>query len=99
MKITKLRCEAVHIPFPQPIGHGMSGSDGVLAYLETDEGVVGEGFICTLKREFTKVLSEMVKSLEPLVVGLDPRVSPVYRSWALPLSIAHSGICAVSKPA
>jgi L-alanine-DL-glutamate epimerase-like enolase superfamily enzyme len=95
MKITKLRCEAVYIPFPQPIGHGMSGSDGVLACLETDEGVVGEGFICTLKREFTKVLYEMVKSLEPLVVGLDPRMSGSFnaKAWS---SVGFIGAAGVS---
>ena len=41
MKITKLRCEAVHIPFPQSIGHGMNGSDGVLACLEQHRLIEG----------------------------------------------------------
>jgi L-alanine-DL-glutamate epimerase-like enolase superfamily enzyme len=82
MKITKLRCEAVYIPFTPVIGHGLRGSDCILAYLETDEGVIGEGFICTLRREFTKVLYEMVKSLEPLVVGLDPQLSGNFNAKA-----------------
>ncbi len=95
MKITKLHCDAVHIPFPQPIGHGLRGSDCVLAYLETDEGVVGEGFICTLKREFTKVLYEMVKSLEPLIVGIDPQMSGSFsaKAWE---SVGFIGVAGVS---
>ena len=81
--------------------HAWLGLRACLSW-ETDEGIVGEGFICTLKREFTKVLYEMVKSLEPLVVGLDPKMSGTVltprpgAASALLAWLAHrSGIAAV----
>ena len=47
MKITKLRTQVVHLPIDPPILTAILGSivsaNGVLTYLETDEGLVEIG--------------------------------------------------------
>lgn len=94
MKVTRLRTEVVHIPFLSPIGQALRSADCVLAFLETDQGLVGEGFICTLNAKHVAVLNEMVKSLEPLVVGLDPELGGSFsaRAWSEVGFIGVSGV-------
>ncbi|MSQ73723.1 MAG: mandelate racemase/muconate lactonizing enzyme family protein [Betaproteobacteria bacterium] len=94
MKITALRTEVVHIPFNPIIGHALRSADCVLAYLETDAGLVGEGFVCTLNAQRIRVIDEMVKSLEPLVLGLDPQLGGSFsaRAWADVGFIGHAGV-------
>ncbi len=87
MKITRLRTQVVDMPFDPPIGVGIAtfrSATCVLVFLETDQGVVGEGLVFTFNRQRIKVLDEMVRSFEPLVVGLDPEMSGSFnlRAWA-----------------
>ncbi|AYM14779.1 MULTISPECIES: mandelate racemase/muconate lactonizing enzyme family protein [Agrobacterium] len=74
MKITRLRTKVVNVPF-RPILTQVGQIDFttcVLCYLETDQaGLVGEGLIHAVSGRRIAVLDEMVRSLEPLVVGLD----------------------------
>ncbi|HEY1609908.1 MAG TPA: mandelate racemase/muconate lactonizing enzyme family protein [Paraburkholderia sp.] len=76
MKITRLRTQVVHLPIDPPILTANLGSivsaDGVLTYLETDDGLVGEGLVLTINNRRTGVIHEMIRNLEDLVVGLDP---------------------------
>src|SRR5262249_47349115 len=75
MKITKLRTSVVHFPFEPPIDGGalqLRSADCVLVFLETDAGLVGEGLVFALNNQRLTVIDEMVRSLEPLVIGLDP---------------------------
>jgi L-alanine-DL-glutamate epimerase-like enolase superfamily enzyme len=94
MKITRLRTEVVHLPFNPPIGGALRTADCILAFLETDEGLVGEGFICTLNGQFVAVLHEMVKSLAPLVEGLDPHMGGSFsdKAWDHVAFIGRSGV-------
>lgn len=94
MKISRLRTEVVHIPFEPPIGNALRSADCVLAFLETDQGLVGEGFVCTLNARHVAVIHEMVKSLGPLVVGLDPQMGGSFsaRAWADVGFIGRSGV-------
>jgi len=75
MKITALRTEVIHIPFNPPTVaaiFAIASADLVLTYLETDAGIVGEGLVLVFNQRRLAVVHEMVRSLEPLVVGLDP---------------------------
>jgi L-alanine-DL-glutamate epimerase-like enolase superfamily enzyme len=98
MKITRLRTEIVQVPFDPPIGLGGSAmlraSGLVLAFLESDQGVVGEGLVFTFNGHRLKVLDEMVRSFEPLLVGLDPHHSGAFmtRAWSDLRSYGTDGI-------
>ena len=77
MKITKLRTKVVHFPFDPPIdggAHLLRSADCVLVFLETDAGLVGEGLVFALNKQRLVVIDEMIRSLEPLVIGLDPEL-------------------------
>ena len=77
MKITKLRTKVVHFPFDPPIdggAHVLRSADCVLVFLETDAGLVGEGLVFALNKQRLVVIDEMIRSLEPLVIGLDPEL-------------------------
>ena len=55
----------------------------VLATLETDQGLTGEGLAMSFNPHRVATIREMVRSLEPIVVGLDPRMSGrlMARAW------------------
>ena len=78
MKITRLRTEVVHLPIDPPILTAILGSirsaDCVLTFLETDAGLVGEGLVFSINNRRLGVIHEMIRNLEDLVVGLDPRL-------------------------
>jgi L-alanine-DL-glutamate epimerase-like enolase superfamily enzyme len=77
MKITKLRTKVVHFPFDPPIdggAHLLRSADCVLVFLETDAGLIGEGLVFALNKQRLVVIDEMIRSLEPLVIGLDPEL-------------------------
>jgi L-alanine-DL-glutamate epimerase-like enolase superfamily enzyme len=97
MKITRLRTEVVHLPFTPPIGSRLAelrSTDCVLVFLETDAGLVGEGLVFTINRQRLGVLHEMVRSLEPLVIGLDPELggSLTARAAAELNFVGHAGV-------
>ena len=97
MKITRLRTQAVKIPFDPPIGLGIAtlrASGLVLVFIESDQGVVGEGLVFTFNGQRLAVLDEMVRSFEPLLIGLDPQMSGTFtnRAWADLRNYGSAGI-------
>jgi len=73
MKITRLRTRVAHLPVAKPFSTGrydVKSIDCVCVFLETDEGLVGEGMCYVTNGRRLKVLREMVASLDHLVVGL-----------------------------
>jgi len=80
MKIIRLRTQVVHLPIDPPILTAILGSirsaDCVLTFLDTDEGVTGEGLVLSINNRRLSVLHEMVRQLEDLIVGL-------IRGWAV----------------
>lgn len=85
MKITGLRTKVVNLPIEPFLSaiFAVHSTSCVLCYLETDEGLVGEGLIHAINGHRVNVLHEMVRSLEPLVLGLDPTLggSVNARAW------------------
>jgi L-alanine-DL-glutamate epimerase-like enolase superfamily enzyme len=81
MKVTKLRTEVVRLPLPAPIPSAritISSVDCVLVFLETDEGAVGEGMVFTLNGQRLALVEAMIRSLEPLVLGIEPSMSGAF---------------------
>ena len=76
MKITRLRTQVVHLPINPPILTSIMGSiksaDCVLTFLDTDEGLTGEGLVFSINNRRLGVIHQMIRDLEDLVVGLDP---------------------------
>ncbi|OJZ76116.1 hypothetical protein BRW65_01395 [Mycobacterium paraffinicum] len=79
MKVTGLRTTIVRLPIDPAIGLGGQGSirsaDCVLTFIDTDEGLTGEGLVFTLNNRGLTVIHAMVRQLSDLVVGLDPLMS------------------------
>jgi L-alanine-DL-glutamate epimerase-like enolase superfamily enzyme len=101
MKITRLRTMLVQIPFDPPIGVGFAQfrtGGCVLVFLESDQGAVGEGLVFSLNGNRLAVLDAMVKSLEPLVVGIDPHMSGAFslRAAADLRNVGTSGIATLA---
>ncbi|UPK37237.1 mandelate racemase/muconate lactonizing enzyme family protein [Bradyrhizobium sp. 186] len=74
MKISRLRTHVAHLPVAKPFSTGrydVRSIDCVCVFLETDEGLVGEGMCYVTNGRRLKVLREMIVSLEHLVVGLE----------------------------
>ena len=95
--VTKLRTERLVVPLPAPImsGLGPITTTGVLVvFLESDAGPIGENFVFTLNNKRLAVLDEMVRSLEPLVVGLDPDFTVQFWSdaWREINFVGHTGV-------
>lgn len=76
MRITRLRTQVVHLPIEPAIRSAIfeiRSTSCVLCHLETDQpGLVGEGLVHAINGHRVAVLDAMVRSLEPLVAGLDP---------------------------
>jgi L-alanine-DL-glutamate epimerase-like enolase superfamily enzyme len=98
MKITGLRTATVNVPFDPPIGLGgasvLRSSGLVLVFLESDQGEVGEGLVFTFNGSRLRVFDEMVRSFEPLLVGLDPQFGGTFmaRAWADIRGLGAAGI-------
>lgn len=76
MKITRLRTQVVVLPIDPPIMSAIfeiRSTHAVLCFLQTDQGVVGEGLVHAINGNRIDLLHEAVRSMEPLVLGLDPR--------------------------
>lgn len=81
MKVTRLRTRVASIPFEKPIGMGkfdLRSNGCVAVFLESDQGLVGEGVVCSLNGQRLDLIDAMVRSFEPLVVGLDPLLSGAF---------------------
>ena len=97
MRITRLRTTVVHLPLPKPILSAIfeiRSADCVLVFLETDAGLVGEGLVFSINDRRLDVIHAMVRSLEPLVVGLDPTRSGAFRArvWKEINFLGHKGV-------
>lgn len=84
MKITSLRTARVEIPIEPPLKtsiHEIRSVGCVLVFLDTDDGLTGEGYSFTLSGERLDVIEALVRSLEKLVVGRDPHdVEAIWRA-------------------
>ena len=105
MKITRLRTEIVHLPVDPPILTAILGSirsaDCVLTFLETDQGLIGEGLVCSINNRRLGVIHEMIRNLEDLVVGLDPREGGTLnaRAWKELNFLGYEGVSIVGLAA
>src|SRR6516162_10494194 len=85
MKITSVEPILISVPYEPPIDCGalrLRSADCVLVFLETDAGLVGEGLVFALNNQRLTVINEMVRSLEPLVIGLDPELGGSFSARA-----------------
>ena len=86
MKITRLRTQVVHLPIDPPIPTALLGtirSAGcVLTFLDTDEGITGEGLVFSTNNRRLSVILEMIRQLEDLVIGMDPRIGGALNAMA-----------------
>jgi len=74
MRVTGLRTERVMLPLASAVGSAIHTFDKVgcvLTFIETDGGVVGEGFVFSLNGARLAVLEYMIASLAQHVVGRD----------------------------
>jgi L-alanine-DL-glutamate epimerase-like enolase superfamily enzyme len=105
MKITGLRTTPVEFPYERPMGlapnFDLRSGGCVLVFLESDQGVVGEGLTYTFNADRLKLIDDMVQSLAPLIIGLDPRHSGTFltRAAADVRTIGASGLATVAVSA
>ena len=105
MKITRLRTQVVHLPIDPPIPTAILGSlrsaDCVLTFLDTDEGITGEGLVFSINNKRLTVIHEMIRQLEDLVVGLDPRIggSLNAKAWKELNFLGYEGVSIVGLAA
>jgi L-alanine-DL-glutamate epimerase-like enolase superfamily enzyme len=105
MKITRLRTQVVQLPIDPPIVTAILGSirsaDCVLTFLDTDEGVTGEGLVFSINNRRLSVIHEMIRRLEDLVVGLDPRLggSLNARAWKELNFLGYEGVSIIGLAA
>ena len=105
MKITRLRTQVVHLPIDPPIPTTILGSirsaDCVLTFLDTDEGITGEGLVLSINNRRLGVIHEMIRNLEDLVIGLDPRQggSLNARAWKELNFLGYEGVSIVGLAA
>ena len=101
MKITGLTTKLVEFPYSRPMGlaPGFELRTGgcVVVVLASNQGPVGEGLAYTFNAQHIKLINDMVTSLAPLVVGLDPRQSGSFltRATADVRNIGTSGLATV----
>jgi L-alanine-DL-glutamate epimerase-like enolase superfamily enzyme len=97
MKISAFRTRQVKIPLSQPIRtaiHHIDAIDAVLLWIDTDEGISGEGLVWGFNTRRMPVLDAMIHSLAPRVVGRDPHEhSGIWADmWADVNFFGHKGI-------
>jgi L-alanine-DL-glutamate epimerase-like enolase superfamily enzyme len=105
MKITALRTQVVHLPITPPIQSSIMGAlrsaDCVLTFLDTDQGLTGEGLVMTINNRRLGVIHEMIRNLEDLVIGLDPRFggSLNARAWKELNFLGYEGVSIIGLAA
>lgn len=75
MIVTNLRTIPLVLPLERPIGNATARIERfsmIAILLETDQGLVGENLIFTIRSEQHKLLETMVHVLADAVIGLDP---------------------------
>jgi len=75
MKVTGLRTKALRLPLEEPIGNATATIEAfscLAVFLDTDEGLVGENLIFTIRPEQLPLLNAMVEVLRDAVIGRKP---------------------------
>jgi D-arabinonate dehydratase len=85
MRITDIRCTRVALPLPKPLGVGSWWNqcrEFILAWVETDAGIVGNGFCYGGFMPGQGKMHEVIMKelIRPILIGEDPR--DVERLWA-----------------
>ena len=102
MKISRLRTTLVEFPYPRPMGLAanfvLRTGGCVLVFLESDQGAVGEGLAYTFNADRIKLIDDMVQSLAPIIIGLDPHLSGSFltRAAASVRSVGESGLATIA---
>jgi L-alanine-DL-glutamate epimerase-like enolase superfamily enzyme len=105
MRITRLRTQVVHLPIDPPILTAIQGwirsADCVLTFLDTDEGLTGEGLVFSINNMRLSVIHDMIRQLEDLVIGLDPRGGGTLnaRAWKELNFLGYEGVSIVGLAA
>jgi L-alanine-DL-glutamate epimerase-like enolase superfamily enzyme len=102
MKIARLRTTPIEMPFDPPVGiAGFRTAGLVLVFLESDEGIVGEGLVLSFNANRLSLINELVQSLEPLVVGLELGASGLAKTrlWGSMRSFGNGGISVLAVAA
>ncbi|PMS32620.1 L-alanine-DL-glutamate epimerase-like enolase superfamily enzyme [Trinickia symbiotica] len=104
MKITRLRTKVVQLPIDPPIQgitRPVKSADCVLTFLDTDEGIVGEGLVLTLNNRRLGVVHQMIRDLEDLVIGLDPCLGGTLnaRAWKDLNFLGYEGVTIIGLAA
>jgi L-alanine-DL-glutamate epimerase-like enolase superfamily enzyme len=97
VKITALRTEIVRLPLPRPILSAtleIRSADAVLVFVDTDQGVTGEGLCFAINGNRLELLRDMVRSFELLLIGLDPTMAASFykRAWTDIAFFSHAGM-------
>jgi len=81
MKITTLTVVPLRVPYLCEIGAPFSSTENLgaaVVLLRTNEGLVGENLLLAVNGKRLSVLVEMVRSMEPLIVGRDPLMAGAF---------------------
>src|ERR1700746_3883098 len=105
MKITKLRTTPVEFYYARPMGlapnFDLRSGGCVLVFLGSGQGPIGEGLTYTFNAQYLKLINDLVQTLAPLAVGLDPRHSGSFltRATAHVRQIGTSGLSTIARSA
>ncbi len=96
MKVAAFRCDVVEVPLAAPIKtaiHDIRAMGAVLLTLESDQGLVGEGYVFTINGKRIRALLEMLIGLQDLLVGRDPHfVEAIWQEVFVEINpIGHRG--------
>lgn len=88
---------AVRLPLPKPILSAtleIRSADAILIFLDTDQGITGEGLCFALNGGFLEVLHGIVYYFEPRLIGLDPMLAGSFYKHALAeiCSFGYTGV-------
>jgi L-alanine-DL-glutamate epimerase-like enolase superfamily enzyme len=97
VKITALRTGIVRLPLSRPILSAtleIRSTDAVVVFVDTDQGVTGEGLCFAINGNRLELLRDMVRSFEPLLIGLDPTMGASFykRAWSDIGFFSHAGM-------
>ncbi len=70
--VVRLDTTLVNIPFAKPLGtaiHAMTSAGCVLVEIETDDGVVGQGYVFVINGDRLAAFDETIRGFRPFVVG------------------------------
>lgn len=97
-RVTDLHIQPVSVPLARAIPSAnntvIRSADALLITLHTDSGLTGEGLVFTLNGYRLPLLRDMILSLEPLVLNIDPGLSGDFcrRAWNDTTFIGQRGL-------